>query len=336
MERLRCGVLGLAGEGQTLLEAVAANRALELVALADPDHPALRETAETFHAPVFRDCRSSLVEASPQAAFVALPAFQAVDALRTAAERGIAVFQLAPWAIDFEAAVGVVQLFERSGHPHVIARPWRVEPAYEPLREISPLLGRVYALEVNVTGTRVGRQGWRGDAQRAGGGTLFHDAYEPVDMLVTLCGLPEQVYAITAWVPGPGEPRPYDTEDAMSVLCRYTQDRMVTITSCRTADVGDWKVVLRGSRASAEITPPRLRILDGTGQKVTEKRVRQRNRYSLAVAAFTTALLEGVHDTSSTARQHLPTMALLQAAYLSAKTGHPESPAKLLDLAGRA
>ena len=176
MQRLRCGLLGLDGEGRSLLEAVVSNPALELVAVGDPEHPTLRETAEQTGAKAFQDCRSLLVETSPEAVFVALPACQAGDYLRTAAERAISVFQLVPWATDFETAAGLADLFERTGCPHVIARPWQTERAYGQLRDLHDLLGRVYAVGVDVIGSSGDRRGWRGDADRVGGGTQYHDA----------------------------------------------------------------------------------------------------------------------------------------------------------------
>ncbi|MFH0982605.1 MAG: Gfo/Idh/MocA family oxidoreductase [Planctomycetota bacterium] len=336
MNRWRCGLLGLADEGRVLLEAIVSHPDVELVALGDPEHPSLRETAETHRAQAFEDCRSLLMAAAPQAVFVALPAYQAADYVRTAAEHGIAVFQLAPWAIHFEAASGLVHRFERAGGRHVIARPWQIEPAYDRLRKTPELLGRVYAVEVAVVGTPSARQGWRADVHRAGGGTLFHDAYAPLDILVTLCGLPERVYATAAWVPGPGTPRPYDTEDAMSVVCQYSQDRCATITSCRAADELDWSITLHGAAATARISPRSLRITKLSGERVCETRVRTRNRYSLAVNTFVTSLARPTETLLSASRDHLPTMAVLQAAYLSAKTGYPESPAKFLELTGDA
>ncbi|MCK4660854.1 MAG: Gfo/Idh/MocA family oxidoreductase [Phycisphaerae bacterium] len=333
MRRLRCGLLGLAGRGQDLLEAVASSPVVELIAIGDPGQPDLRRTAEKFRVQAFEDCRSLLVEMSPEALFCALPVYQAADYLPVAAERGIGVFQLTPWAIDFESAAGLVRLFESCRCPHVIARLWRVEPAYQRLGEVREFFGRVYAVEVHVSAPRPDREGWLGDAKRAGGGTLLHDAYEQVDMVVTLCGLPEQVYAVAGWFPGPGDPRPYDTEDAMSVVCRYAQDRFATVASYRTAGGDDWKVTLRGTAATAEVLPQSLRVLSSEGDCVSQARVCSRNRYTAAVAAFADSLLEGT-DLEPTSQDHLPTMAVIQSAYLSARTSHPESPAKFLHLAG--
>ena len=334
MQRLRCGLLGLNGEGRGLLDAVVSNPALELVALGDPEHPGLRETAEQTGAKAFQDCRSLLVETSPEVVFVALPARLAGDYLRTAAEHAIGVFQLAPWAIDFEAAAGLADLFERSVCPHVIARSWQVERAYDRLRALHDLLGRVYAVGVDVIGSSRDRHGWRGDADWVGGGTLYHDAYEQIDMVVTLCGVPEQVYAAAGQITGPGGPRLHDTEDAMSVICNYSQDRFATVTSCRAEVAADWTVTMRGTAATARISPKSMRVTGPAGERISATRVRARNRYRPAVAAFATSLLEKTASIPSSSRDHLPTMAVMQAAYLSAKTGSPESPAAFLRITG--
>lgn len=335
MTRLRCGLLGLEDEGRVLLEALTAHPAFELVALGDPTHRALRETAEALRVPAFQDCRSLLVETTPRAVLIALPPDAAAEPLRICAERGIAVLQTAPWTVNFETAAAVVQSFERAGGLHAVGLPWRCEPAYEPLRDLNAALGRVYAMSVDAGGSLAGRDGWRGDAQRAGGGTLLQDAYEPVDLLVAACGLPNQVHATTGCAAGPADARPYDTEDAIALVGTYAQQRCATVQSCRAAAERGWTVVLRGAQASAEVTPHRLRLTGPAGERLTEKRVRQRQRYAPVLAAFAGALIQGVGNAALASRSHLPTMALMQAAYLSAKTGQPESPARFLALAGQ-
>ena len=48
------------------------------------------------------------------------------------------------------------------------------------------------------------------------------------------------------------------------------------------------------------------------------------------ISAFATVCLGDVCTMMSMAKQHLPTLAVIEAAYLSAKTGAPESPEQFM------
>ncbi|MCP4590834.1 MAG: Gfo/Idh/MocA family oxidoreductase [bacterium] len=334
MKRLRCAVLGVADEGQELLSAVSGHRGLDLVAVGDSDHPSLRVAAERVRAEPFVDLRLLIVETGPEVIFVSSPAYQAADHLLTAAERGVGVFQLAPWATDFHSAAELVEAFERRSGAYVVARRWSAEPAYTGLRKIEDLLGRVHTIDLSVAGKRCDPETWRGNLRQAGGGALLHEAYEQIDLIISACGLPEQVYSASSWIVGPGEARPYDTEDAMTVVCRYPGDRVATFSSYRSDEPPGWEIALRGSKARAEVTPHRMRVEGQEGGRIVDRRVWRRSRYGGAVGAFVASWQDGAALFSSTARDHLPTMAVIQAAYLSAKTGEAESPGKFLELAG--
>ena len=91
---------------------------------------------------------------------------------------------------------------------------------------------------------------WRGDSRRAGGGVLLHGGYELVDAVVTLLGVPSEVYATLGFAVPPGEARPYDTEDAASMVCQYSDERTATISCRRMGTATEWSIRLYGSKAS--------------------------------------------------------------------------------------
>ena len=95
--------------------------------------------------------------------------------------------------------------------------------------------------------TADGSTGWRGDSLRAGGGILLNGAYQQVDMLVHLMGMPIFVDAQCCTAVAPGKACNYDTEDAAQLAMRFTGERIASLTASLTASEPFWKVTLIGA-----------------------------------------------------------------------------------------
>jgi predicted dehydrogenase len=162
---------------------------------------------------------------------------------------------------------------------------------------------------------------------------LSHGGYELVDAVVTLVGVPDAVFAAAGFAVAPGQARPYDTEDAASVVFRYSDDRIAGITCRRARSGGAWRLTLAGDQATVAVTEGALRVTDAAGQVLAEAVVETGNRFAAQVYALASALGAGTVPQSSRATDHVKTLATLEAAYLSVRTGQPESPRGFLDLA---
>ena len=326
MRRINVALAGLGGHGADYLAAIKRDAHLALVAVADSQADHLRTDELDGHVARYEDYRSLIVESAEtlDALLVALPPHQSKEVLELAAKHGLAVFHQAPFARTCEEAGHLVELFQSAGCPLVAARPWLSLPVMEPLADLESCIGRVFAADVLVRSTS-GALGWRGDSIRAGGGVLLHDAYEPLDMLIHLLGFPEEVFGCSASALGLATARPYDTEDAAVVSLRFAHDRIATLCACRGQSANDYQVTLLGNAGTA-IATPRALTRHRKGEQPQRTHARMRTRVAPAIGAFASALLDKDTKPESQASQHLPTMAVLDAAYLAAKTGAPETP----------
>jgi hypothetical protein len=84
-------------------------------------------------------------------------------------------------------------------------------------------------------------------------------------------------------------------------------------------------VTLDGTRATIAVAADSLRITPRAGGAETVS-LNPDGALSAAVSAFGAALLAGLRAIPSTIRDHAPTLAVVDAAYLSARTGVPEAP----------
>lgn len=332
MKRLKVALIGLSGVGTEYLSAIQSDDQFTLLAVADTDAEVLRRQTEATSLRAYQDYRSLVVETAQSGLdllFVALEPFQSIDYLELAAARGIGVFHKAPPARTVEEARRLVRWFDEGECPLVVSRPWQFDPAFDQLRHPEDSVGRIYAGSAAVR-TADGSTGWRGDSLRAGSGVLLNGAYQQVDMLVHLMGMPIFVDAQCCTAVAPGKACNYDTEDAAQLAMRFTGERIAAVTASRNAAEPFWQVTLIGERGAIDLDADRMVLRSSGGGPPECHTVQTPCRVGPAISAFGATRLTGMQNAASTAKEHLATMAVIEAAYLSAKTGTPESPDQFL------
>jgi len=334
VKKLNVALVGLGGVGQEYLEAVVGDLRFNLVAVADTDCELLRATAKSTGAREYNDHRSLVVETAHiglDMLLLAVEPFQSVELLPLAANLGVCVFHKTPFARSYAEAKALVESFAQYPHHLIVSRCWRYEPAYQQLLSLDDSVGWVFLASAHVRSSAIGRTGWSGDRVLAGGGVLLNGAYEQVDMLVEFLGVPQEVLALCGFATVPGSVRPYDTEDTAVVSMRFSDDRVVSLAAARGTPDPGWNMTLVGTDGVAEVSQDRM-IVAQPGEKERERSfVKSENRFAAELGAIA-AWLGGVSALApSTGEDHLATMAVIQAAYLSAKTGSPETPTKFFE-----
>lgn len=314
------------------MDAIRSDDRFDLKAVADTDPKRLRRRTEAIPARAYEDYRSLVVEtahAGLDLLVVALQPFQSLGFLEMAADRRIPVFHQAPFARSVSEGRRVVSRFLEKACPFVVSRWWQFDPAFDTLRALTAGRSYVHAATARVE-TSDTSAGWRGDSVRAGGGVLLNGAYEAVDMLVHLLGLPETVYAQCAVRVKPPAPRPYDTEDAALLSLSFSRERIAQVTAIRGAPEASFRVTLVDAEQTLDVTPERLTITPRDKSPAQTHTVWSKYPVVHALGAFAEQLTSDERAFASTGEEHLKTLAVIEAAYLSAKTAEPESPNRLL------
>ena len=333
MERLRTALMGLSGVGANYLDAIRSDDGFDLIAVADADTSVLRHHVVNPPVRAFDDYRSLVVEmarAGLDALVVAVEPFASREFVEMAAGKGIAVFHKSPPARNVRELERLAELFAEAGCRFVVARCWQPDAAFSALGRLDELVGRVHVATADVR-TADPPTGWRGDAKRAGGGVLLNGAYDTVDLLVQVMGLPEMVYAQCA--ARDASPN-YDTEDVATVALRFEGGRIGCLTADRCFPHRDVRITLNGTRSAVTITDDGISILPRDGAPLESWAMRSPNPDQPAISAFGAALRSEAPKVASTAREHLKVLAVIEAAYLSSETGVPESPRRFLGLEG--
>lgn len=328
-DRLKSGILGIDGCGRALIESLLACPSIELIALADRDRDLAKDRAAELHIEAYDDYRSLIVEQPLDALFVATPPFACHEHLKLAASRGIHVWRETPMARSVHEGADLIRAFEAAGARLAVARRWWFVTQAAALPDLDDLIGTPYAARGEASERRTDPLGWRGNNERAGGGVLIDRAYELVDAIVKLMHLPDEVQATTARRSGT---RPYDTEDVASVTLRYQNGAMATILAHRRTWQAAWSLIFDGPDGSVIIEPPTVRALAPDGTDLIQPRTTDEAVYDAQIEAFAQAVLADAKTHPSLASDHLATMAVIETAYLSARTGEPESPSQLYHL----
>jgi len=333
MASFKVGLMGLGSGGRLVAEALLASSWCELIAVASRQSSRIEPFTESHPGiAAYNDFRSLIVSNPLDALFVAVPPFLRSKYLALAAERSLPVWMLTPAARRLDEAVAILDRFESAGVPIVVSRAWGVEPVLQAEALSIEQMGRFFLARGHVMLSLPEDMDWRGDSHRAGGGVLLYRGYSLIDTIVQALGMPTTVYAATAGVSRPAGRFPYDTEDTASVVCHFPNGGIGVVSACWSAGPRRAFLHLYGTQQSIQIDESAVVVRDRTGETEISRQSRPANPLLPQVEEFLSSLHVSPRRIQSTLRQHLFTMAVIQAAYLSARTGQPESPATLLDV----
>jgi len=338
--KLKTAVLGLNDQGRHLLEAAKAVDSLEIQAVADKDPNLAGKTGAAWQCAFYDDYRQLIIQHQLDCLLVAAPIHSCDEYVRMAMKKKFNVLKVAPAARDFEEAAGLVRLAEEEKIQFAVANPGRFARGFQTLRQVleQGKIEQIFLLTVfcNIGGGE--RPGWQTDPKLAGGGVLLHDCYHVVDQVALNFGVPQQVYSLNTNQAQDKQQRLYLTEDTAIVTMKFSDTFIGSLIVSRRVGTGpkEERLVLYGKDKILTVSDTELTLGDGLGQ------VSEQVEYVDDALACTTELLKDFaasvfsperNKLSSSGRENLKNMAVIQSAYLSARTGFPEEPARILQMA---
>jgi predicted dehydrogenase len=341
--KLPVAVIGLGAFGRRTLEALDGCDSAALVGISDHDSRRAEEAGREFDVPHYTDNRQLLLSARPRAVFLATPPMHAPDLLEACLELGICVWKEAPLGRSLSEAAAFVRRFDERklllavGTQRRFAETYR--RAYQQRRRIGDiLLARAHYLFNWGADLR-----WRGDKHSAGGGALLELGYHPVDLLIWMMGLPEQVYGVTARQHGNDEkqPRPpHDTDDTASAILRYSDNRTASVVASRISGPVSEVLALHGRGGSITVNGETCVIRNSDGDVLDHLREDSSPRalFQRQARAFVETVLTLPENPTGRyacpAAENLLTHAVIDAIYLSHRTCQPERPVDQLRMHG--
>ncbi|MHC4982654.1 MAG: Gfo/Idh/MocA family protein [Planctomycetota bacterium] len=332
-------VIGVGGFGRWTLQALQSSQAVEVVGISDRDAKTAERVGEETHVAAYGDNRSLLAETRPKAVYLAVPPTAAPEIVNTCARRGIHVWKELPLARSLAEGLALVKLMDAAGLKLAVGTQRRFAVGYRRAWELRRTVGQVFLGRAHYLFNWGPNLAWRGDRASAGGGALLELGYHLVDLMVWMLGLPEDVYGVNSVGNRPDTLGPdgkrlplYDTDDTAAAILRYADGAMATVVTTRSSGPVSEEFCLHGRAGSLRATSescalrnPDGNLLDEAADSAPPVEIFRRQAEAFAKAVATDA-----KRYECSGRENLLNLAVIEALYLSNRTGQPERPENLL------
>lgn len=337
VNRLSLAIIGAGSYAAGVAHAIKSLLEIEIVGVSDRNPAAAEQLARQLGVPAYNDNRSILAQGRPQAAYVAVPPTALAETIRACAERGIHVWQEAPLARTLNEAIALVDRMAVASLVHMVGTQRRLAASYRQAKLWLKRVGPAFLGRASYLFNWGGQLGWRGDRE-SGGGALIEPGYHCLDLLIWTLGLPQDVFGACARGNRPAavtadNPLPiYDTEDTVAAIFRYGKQCLATFTASRSTGPAREGLAIHGQLGSltADAEHCTLRDADGNVLEQISDEPSPQAVHRRQAQAFAKAVLAKAKSYECCARANLLTLAVIDALYLSDRTGQPESPSRLL------
>jgi len=274
------------------------------------------------------DTRVLVGQRELQAVLLATSTADDVALSRTAAGNGLHVWRLPPLADTFAEAVEHVRQARKLEVVYRVASWWEhvAEHAWHDLdwpAEFQAVFSEVLvsAPEAAATESLI--------YPPAVGGALPNEGYALLEALVALRGLPESATGLVGRVRDVAGRPSRQAEDAAIAVLRYDGGGMATVRASRGLPPAETRIVHHGRTATVCVNDEEV-VLTGTDGAPLDRRGLPNAFLAEELTRFSEAVRGNARDRAAAPLdRHVATSAVLEAIHLSARTGQPESPARL-------
>ena len=179
------------------------------------------------------------------------------------------------------------------------------------------------------------RHDWHIDPDSAGGGVLLRNCYETVAELIANFDVPSQIYTVNTNSAIDKQQRVATTEDSTTVTMKFSDTLTANLIANRIIGGRRNQIKIFAKDKIYNLTDNSLCVCDCDGNTLDEFTFKDtyEDRLKLSLDNFATVLLNPEEQKlASPANDNLNTMALIEAAYLSAKTTMPEQPNRIYQM----
>lgn len=339
---IKTGILGLNERIRSLLGILAGFECFEIITVASNDIDAASKTAANYpDCKAYDDHRQMIIQNDLDLLIVSEPMQGSVELLRTAIKKKTNILKFAPPAKNFSEAVELATLAKSNQVIYCLANPWRYSAGFGTLKNFieSGKLIQPHLITANwTTPAKTDSENlWIKDPELSGGGVLLYNAYQAIDMIVENFGMAEQIYALNTSGAADRKQRGYLTEDIAVVSMRFPGALICNMVASRGFGSEEKTLKIFGKDKNILVEPNGFRVFDNTGKIIQQFEYydKQQKLLKQMVSELAEAIISGKNENLkiSLINQNLNTMAMIETAYLSARTAMPETPQRTIEFA---
>lgn len=347
--KVKIALLGLSDEALAILGAALEMDRFELAAVSDREMERAQRLSERHGCRVFDDPRQMVLSSGAELIVVASRHQCSDEFVKTAFQKGISILKTLPTFHGLEQAASTISLAEKSGAFYVSASLHRYYPGYKALDDYL-LANRAEAEGVYLIEARgkysldlsAQENHWLKDPELAGGGVLLRNCHAIFHLLTRHFALPETVFAIKTNNSPDIVQRNLLAEDFAVVSMQFSEKLIagITVTRGKCSEMENIRLYFPDKYISARPRSFRLRTLEDELISEVSGPVDKTNAIKHNLLLIYNALKAEDEDVKALAAKTLAerenellnTIAVVEAAYLSAKTQNPEMPDKMIEL----
>lgn len=334
--KLKTAVLGLNDSGRFLLDIAQKSGYFQIQAVADKNPEVVQAVAREYPCAAYDDYRQLITQNQFDCLLVAASAHSCDEYLRMAMKKKFNILKMTPPARNFEEAMQFVRLAEEENVKFAVATCWRFAESFLALQQfLNQKIFEPYLVTAACTTVREKTEPWQTDRQSAGGGVLLYDCYEIIDRIVINFGIPQKVYAIVSSTAADKQQRLYLTENTAAVTMKFSDTLFVTLLASNVFGPSVKELRLYGKDRLVTINDNELLISSPTGVKNETLKYKDNTRIRTGklLENFALSVLSAENTKLKiSGKENLRNMAVIEAAYLSTKTGFPEEPMRILEM----
>jgi len=282
---------------------------------------------------------SRLEGAQERCLIVAEGMFSCEEYVRLAMKKRFHVLKAAPGGRDFEESAELVRLAMEENVKFAVANPRRYAKSFATLHEHikSGVIDEVFLIVVFCGYGGIERAGWRNDPKLAGGGVLLHNSFGMIDQITWNFPIPQQVYSLNTNEAADKQQRLSLTEDTAVIAMKFSDRLLGNVVVSSRSSVRPRQEFMKvcGKNKIIVVEGTRFTVRDGEGLVIED--IECENDISACMAGVVgdfgrNVLQAGGKELCSSGRENLKSMAVIESAYLSARTGMPEEPGRILQM----
>ncbi len=340
LNSLKTAVLGLNDAGCFLLETASRIPHFQIQAVADKDTKLAEKIAAQYNCTPYDDYRQLIIQNQFDCLLVAAGMHSCDEYIRMAMKKKCSILKLAPPARNFEEAAEFVRLAEHENVKFAVANPSRFAPGFLALHQFIQQGGieQIFLITALCAAGSQNFAPWEADPKLSGGGVLLRNSYQIIDQIMCNFEIPQRIYSLTTNQALDKKQRLCLTEDIALVTLKFSDTCFGSLIASRQAAIGPEQQIIKVYGRDKILTAgdKQFTVSSGLGQ------ISEQFDYDDSQSDCTKKVLENFalnilmpdkNRLCSSAGENLKNMALIEAAYLSARTGMPEDPARILRMA---
>jgi predicted dehydrogenase len=315
-----------------------------IAAVGDERQDRAESWARKYECPVFTDYRQLIIQTQADFLLFGSPAYQCIEFIRLGIQQKFHILKTCPPTLNFSQLAELYRLAKKEKVLFLTLQKGRFGLPFEHVRnclaESSRQKEQPWHLISAVCHVPMGelepQMRWLYDPNMAGGGVLLQDCYDLIDELLLCFGLPQKVYALAISQAPDRQQRMSLTEDTAIVAMQFTDSLIAHICGSRTLGPARRHLRIHGKQQHLTAADQEVVLYDNSGNLLVQK------TYPGDDLPSQKRMLENLAESFADPQKHplypcygfdLNTFAVIEAAYLSTRTGMAEDPSRILKLA---